>query len=476
MHPTLRLSIALLLVGLIPGALTGTGKASDPVNVVFIVADDLNTALGCYGHPTVKSPHIDLLARRGVLFERAYCQYPSCNPSRASILTGLLPERVGVLDNRTRLRDASSEVVTLPQLFRKSGYTVARVGKIFHASVPEEIGKKGFDDTASWDEVIDPVGRDKADEGMLRNLTRGRELSSALAYHEAEGTDEEHTDGRVAMEAIGLLERLRGKRFFLAVGFYRPHVPWIVPKRYFDRYPLESIRLPAEADGDRGDIPEAALTVSPPHYGLGESDRRNAVRAFYASVSFMDEQVGKILDALDRLKLTESTVIVFCGDHGWHLGEHGLWQKNSLFEESVRAPLILAGPGIPSRNATSKRIVELLDIYPTVAALAGLAAPRGLDGADLGPLLRDPDAPWTRPAGSVVKRGRILGRSIRTDRWRCTEWDESRRGLELYDHETDPGETANLAADPRHAKTLDEIRQLIRERWKLVPAAREKGL
>src|SRR5688572_1468265 len=277
--------VASLIVGLIPGTLAGDEKGADPVNVVFIVADDLNTALGCYGHPTVASPHIDRLAKRGVRFDRAYCQYPSCNPSRASILTGLLPERVNVLDNRTRLRVASPGAVTLPQVFRKAGYTVARVGKVFHASVPEEIGKKGFDDAASWDEAIDPVGRDREDEGKLRNLTPRRELSSALAYHEAEGADEEHTDGRVTLETIGMLERLRRKRFFLAVGFYRPHVPWIVPKRYFDRYPLDSIRLSAEVEGDRGDIPGSALTVDRPHYGIAESDRRQAMRAYYASVS-----------------------------------------------------------------------------------------------------------------------------------------------------------------------------------------------
>jgi uncharacterized sulfatase len=235
----------------------------------------------------------------------------------------------------------------------------------------------------------------------------------------------------------------------------------VAPKKYFDLYPLEAVALPRAVEGDRDDIPARALTTKPPHFGLGERERREAIRAYYASVSFVDAQVGRILDALDRLDLTARTVVVFWGDHGWHLGEHGLWQKGTLFEESTRAPLIIAAPGMKANGEACRRVVELLDLYPTLAGLAGLPAPAGLDGQDLRPLLVDPRAAWKEAAGTVVKRGSVLGRSVRTERWRYTEWNDGRQGTELYDHENDPGEFTNLARDPRLAETVSDLKRLL---------------
>jgi uncharacterized sulfatase len=271
----------------------------------------------------------------------------------------------------------------------------------------------------------------------------------------------------VAAEAIKLLEQKRDRPFFLAVGFYRPHVPWIVPKKYFDMYPLDKIELPREPAGARKNVPPVAFNVRPPDYGLSEDERRHAIRAYYASVSFMDAQVGAVLDALDRLGLTDDTVIVLFGDHGWLLGEHGQWQKMSLFEASARVPLIVTAPGPRAPGQSTDRLVELVDLYPTVADLCGLEPPADLDGKSLRPLLNDPTRPWSGAAYTQVTRGgpktggAFMGRSVRTERWRYTEWDGGKKGVELYDHAADPGEHHNLADDPRHAKTAAALRALL---------------
>ncbi|MBI4600675.1 MAG: sulfatase [Planctomycetes bacterium] len=446
------------------------GQASPKRNVLFIASDDLTCALGCYGHPLVKTPHLDRLAGRGVRFERAYCQFPLCSPSRVSVLTGLRPEKTGVRDNSTRFRSILPDAVALPQLFRRNGYRAARVGKLYHYGVPSQIGTSGLDDDVSWDVIVNPRGRDKDEEGLLRNLTPKRGLGSALAFHATEGSDEEQTDGKVASEAIRLLEALRDRPFFLAVGFFRPHTPYVAPRRHFDGYPLDKVALPETFEGDLEDVPEVAPWVQPPNWGLGRQDCTAAVRAYYACVSFVDAQVGRVLDALERLGLAERTVVVFWSDHGYLLGEHGQWMKMSLFEGSARVPLLIAGPGIEARGEACGRTVELLDLYPTLADLCGLEAPPGLDGASLRPLLEDPARAWSRPAltevtrkaGQGKRKKDILGRSVRTERWRCTEWDEGREGIELYDHERDPQERRNLARDPGHARVVEEMRAVLR--------------
>lgn len=452
-------------------------------NVLLIAVDDLNNHLGCYGHPVVQSPNIDRLARRGVRFERAYCQFPWCSPSRSSMLTGLRPDSVKIFDLKTHFRQTVPNVVTLPQHFKNNGYFTARVGKLFHYGVPNDIGTSGLDDTLSWHTVRNPKGRDKAEEHLLTNVTPGVGLGAALAWLAADGTDEEQTDGMLATEAIRLLEqRVKGGNglpeqptpsavqpngkgpFFLAVGFFRPHCPFIAPKKYFDQYPLASIRLPGGPADDLADVPSQALWEVARNWKLADTTRRQVIRAYYASITFMDAQVGRVLDALDRLGLARNTIVVLWSDHGYLLAEHGQWMKQSLFEEATRVPLIIAAPGARGNGKASPRSAELLDVYPTLADWCGLTQPAHLMGRSLVPLLGQPNQPWAYPAFTQVTRKNVMGRSIRTDRWRYTIWDDTRTAEldgpeELYDHQTDPQEYHNLANDSRRTGIKTTLRQ-----------------
>ena len=471
LSPTLSTVWVLLLsagcAAVRPPASSPARSHGQSTNVLLIMADDLNNDLGTYGHPIVRTPNLDRLAARGVRFDRAYTQFPLCSPSRVSLLTGLRPDTTGVHDLQTDFRTVIPDVVTLPQLFRRSGYFVARVGKIYHYGNPGQIGTSGLDDPASWEQVVNPRGIDKDEEKVLTNLTPARQLGSALAYYASPAADEEHTDGKVAQETIALLERHASQRdrpFFIGAGFYRPHCPFIAPKNYFDMYPLERISAPVMTKDLRA--PPPAFFTTPPHWGLSEREQRESIRAYYASISFLDANVGRVLDALDRLGLADNTIVVFASDHGSHLGEHGQWMKQTLFERSARSPLIVAGPGVDARGRSSSRIVEFLDIYPTIAALSRVQAPPSLQGRSLTPLLEDPDARWNRPALTQVRRGpaasAFKGYSIRTERWRYTEWDEGKRGVELYDERRDPGETNNLAEEPRHRQVALEMQRLLR--------------
>lgn len=453
--------IAILSITFVFAAAANAWAAGDKPNVLFIAVDDLNTSLGCYGHPLVKSPNIDRLAARGVRFERAYCQFPLCSPSRVSLLTGLRPERTRIFELKTDFRTILPDVVTLPQAFKRGGYFVARVGKLFHYGVPGQIGTNGLDDPKSWDQVVNPRGRDKDDERKVTNYMPDRGLGSAMSFLVADGDDTEQTDGRSATAAIELLEKHRGEPFFLGVGFYRPHTPYVAPKKYFDLYPLDEIQLPFNPPDDHDDIPQPAAQIRPLNYGLSDEQCRQCTQAYFASISFMDAQVGRLLDALDRLKFAERTIVVLWGDHGYLLGEHGQWMKQSLFEESARVPLIIAAPGSKGNGQVSPRIVETVDIYPTLADLAGVAPPGDLAGVSLRPLLNDPQRAWDRPAYTQVQRNGFPGRSVRTQRWRYTEWDHGRRGRELYDHDNDPREFKNLADDPKFAEVVREMHTLI---------------
>jgi uncharacterized sulfatase len=441
--------------------------------VLYIVADDLCNRLGAYGDPVVQSPSIARLVARGVRFDRAYCQFPLCNPSRASFLTGLRPDQTRVYENATQFRQNLPNVVTLPQAFRKQGYFVARVGKLYHYGVPNQIGTNGLDDPASWQQVVNPRGRDKEEENRIFSLIP-RQFGAVLSWLAADGTDEEQTDGIGATAAIQLLEQHRDGPFFLAVGFFRPHTPYVAPKKYFDMYPADRIQLPAVPADERARAPAPAfLSAKPEQATMTDTQRREAIQAYHAATTFMDAQVGRVLDALERLQLAGSTVVVFQSDHGYHLGEHGLWQKMSLFEEAARVPLVIAAPGARGAGRASARTVELVDLYPTLADLCGLPRPQ-TDGESLRPLLDDPGSPWARPAYTVVARGAytpsgpdgpnaFLGRSVRTERWRYTEWEDGKRGSQLYDHQADPGEEHNLAAEPGQAATVAELKALLRK-------------
>ena len=463
-----RYTASLVLVALLCGAAADAlaEQRVDRPNVLLIMADDLNNDLGTYGHPIVQTPNLDRLAARGVTFDRAYVQFPLCSPSRVSLLTGLRPDTTRIYDLQTDFRTVLPDVVTLPQAFRRSGYVAARVGKIYHYGNPGQIGTDGLDDPASWDAVVNPRGIDKDEEPQLTNYTPARGLGSALAWYASPAADEEHTDGKVATETIALLEKHRDRPFFIGAGFYRPHCPFIAPRKYFDLYPLEQIRAPAFSPADLERIPAPALFTTPPNWDIDERGRREIIRAYYASISFLDANVGRILDALDRLQLTDSTIVVFASDHGYLLGERGQWMKQMLFERSARAPLVVAAPRVAAEGKRSPRAVEFVDIYPTLVDLAGVSAPAGLQGRSLVPLLKNPRARWDRPALTQVRRGgptdRFMGYSVRMGKWRYTEWDGGKRGAELYDEEADPGERHNLAADPKQRKTVAKLQRVLR--------------
>ncbi|HBN78806.1 MAG TPA: iduronate-2-sulfatase [Planctomycetaceae bacterium] len=452
-----------------------TSEQKRPPNVLFIAVDDLACTLGCYGDLIAKTPNIDRLAASGVCFLRAYNQLPLCNPTRASIMTGLRPDTIKVYDLDRHFRDEVPGVVTLPQSFQNAGYFAARVGKIYHYNVPAAIGTDGFDDPPSWNQTVNPKGRDKAEEALIYNAEPHRKISGALSWLAAEGEDTDQTDGMIATEAIKIMQAKQKEPFFLGVGFFRPHTPYVAPKKYFDMYPLETLRLPFAPQGDRDDIPTAAFAHNcpVPNYNLDETTLLKATQAYYACVSFIDAQVGRLLNALDTLELTDNTIVVFWSDHGYHLGEHnGVWQKRTLFEQGARAPLIIRDP-FSKGSGPCQRIVEFVDLYPTLMELAGIQSPEVLEGRSLNPLLNDPLSDWNgyaitqvlRPADDRLPE-QVMGCSIRTERYRFTEWGEGKYGSELYDHHADPGEFNNLAIQPDvQSKTImEKLRPLLRAR------------
>ncbi|MDR2117482.1 MAG: sulfatase [Planctomycetaceae bacterium] len=442
-------------------------KAAEHPNVLFIIADDLGTQLGCYGHSIVKSPNIDRLASQGVLFERAYCQYPLCNPSRSSLLTGRSPDVTRILTNGPHFRDVIGDTVTLPEFFRNNNYQVRRIGKLYHYGVPGQIGTNGLDDSQSWDGVENPRGRDKDDEPFVFSLIPGN-FGGTLSWYASEGTDEEQTDGIGAGMAIKQLQeyaKTPEKPFFLAVGFYRPHTPYIAPKKYYDMYPLEEIKLPDVPPNHRENEPDAAYSsLAKVEVNLDPTLARQAIQGYHAATTFMDAQVGRVIEELDRLDLRKNTIIVFLSDHGYHLGEHGLWRKSSLFDRVPHVPLIIVTPNTKGNGHSSPRTVELLDLYPTLADLCGLTPPNYLDGVSLKPLLENPTATWNRPAITQVWRGSFHGYSIRNEKFRYTIWDNSQKGEQLYDHETDPNEYHNLADNPEFVSIKTALKEELLKR------------
>lgn len=458
---SLRISFLLFLV--VACARVDAAK----LNVLFIAIDDLNTRLNCYGLDHIHSPNIDKLAGQGVRFHRAYCQYPSCGPSRTSVLTGLRPDTTGIRSNKQYFRNDWPDVVTLPQLFRKNGYHVARVGKIYHQANPTHIGTSGPDDPKSWDEIVNPRGRDKDEEHLLSNYSPQLAFPDQMSILKADGTDHEQTDGKVVDETIRLLKENKDKPFFIAAGLYRPHIPYIAPKKYFDHYDIIHTKLPFVPEDYRSRVPAAALTSTPdwPNFGVTPLEARECILAYDACTSFVDAQIGRLMNAVDKMGLRENTIVVLWGDHGYHLGEHGLWRKNSLYEESARAPLIIDAPNIRGRGKACDRVVEFLDMYPTICDLAGVKPPKGLEGVSLRKLLDNPSAKWDRPAYIQAEfRGLVVGISVRTKRWRYCEWGKGGvDGKELYDTDTDPQELNNLIADKKFAGTVKRMEALLRK-------------
>ena len=476
-------AIGALVVGPAGTVHAQRGRQAARPNVLFILSDDLNDDMGAWGHPIVKTPNIDRLAARSVRFDRAYTQYALCNPSRASFMTGLRPDTIRVYDLTTHFRTNVPDVVTLPQMFQRAGYFAARVGKIYHYGNPGDIGTSGLDDPPSWNRFVNPRGIDKDEEPKLSFAGPSRALGSSLSYYASPARDEAHTDGMVATETIKLMEEHKGGPFFIAAGFYRPHCPYISPQKYFDLYPsLDRIPAAEYSELMLKQSPTASRSIT---WNVPEKEQREAIRGYYAAISFMDAQVGRVLDALDRLKLRQNTIVVFMSDHGYHLGDHGgLWMKQSLFERSTRTPIMIAGPGVTAQGGVSRRIVEMIDIYPTLAALAGLEPPSALQGRSLLPLLGKPDAEWDHPALSQVRRpagpgaGRgaaargdgapaqppappHVGYTVRTELYRYIAWDDAKGGEELFDEINDPGEVRNLAASPFYADVLDRMRQAL---------------
>lgn len=441
-------------------ALTPSSKRT---NVLFVISDDLNMRLGCYGDDQVHSPNVDKLASSGMRFDRAYCQYPLCGPSRASFLTGLRPDTTRVVDGVAWLRDKLPKVKTLPQVFKENGYNTVRISKVFHDA------RTTPDDPLSWDMAIEPYKTQAGSKGIVHRYmprrVKGVPLGPAV---EAEGGDEDQPDGRAASQAIRFLEsRDTSQPFFLAVGLRMPHLSWVVPKRYFDMYDPAAIKLPEVRKDAWKNIPASAITLRQFNYGFDEKTSREALRGYYAAVTFMDAQLGKLMDALDRLHLADDTVFVFLGDNGWHVGEHGLWHKSTLFEESLRVPLIVRVPGMKANGRSCNALVECVDICPTLFDVCGLTGPSNLEGTSVRPLLNKPTTSWKTAAFSQQQRsGKKMGRSIRTERWRYTEWDEGRDGVELYDCAADPHEFRNLAGDSAYSSQMADLKRRLRAGWK----------
>jgi arylsulfatase A-like enzyme len=478
----IRVIVALVAWCLLNHAVTAA-EAKRP-NVLFLMADDLNNMLGCYGDPLAKTPNIDRLAARGVRFERAYCAFPLCGPSRNSILTGLYPNSTGILANGQIFRQTIPKQISMPQAFRQAGYFAARIGKLYHYNVPMSIGTNGHDDPGSWELELNPAGADRLEEEpKIFSLTPGS-FGGTLSWYASPKQEALHTDGLMADDAEWVLERCakrKNRPFFLAVGFFRPHTPYVSPQKYFDLHPKEKMPVVEGVKEDQADIPPAGLaSYKKEQDKLTDDLRRQCRQAYYASISFMDAQVGRVIDALDRLGLADNTIIVFTSDHGYHMGEHGLWQKQSVFEESARVPLLIVAPGASKAGGVAASPVGLIDIVPTLAELCGVKAPENVQGQSLTAMLEDPSVTGRGWAITQVVRGggfrrfgaspavgddgkRFFGYSLRTPRWRYTEWDEGRQGRELYDHDADPRELTNLARDPAHAEIVDQLSQQLRD-------------
>ncbi|MBS1824837.1 MAG: sulfatase [Acidobacteria bacterium] len=458
--------------------------AASKRNVLFIAVDDLRPQLGCYGDRFARTPHIDSIAARGVVFDRAYCQQALCGPSRASLLTGLRPDTIGVHDLSTPFRRARPNAVTLPQLFLQNGYHTENIGKIFH-------GETVMNDRGSWSvpERLHMVT--KRQQYALAANQPAEDWVKTVATERADVADNAYIDGRVADDAVATLERVAKGPFFLGVGITKPHLPFTAPSKYWDLFDRRELPLAANPDPARNAAGFAIPSYSelrsyadfPKEGPISEAKMREAMHGYYAATAFADACIGRVLDALGKLGLAGNTVIALWGDHGWHLGEHGHWGKSTNFETATRAPLIVSAPGVGRAGKHTRRLVEFVDIYPALAELCGLKAPAELEGESFVPLLREPEkrvwkkaafSQYPRPAqktkaqstDSILKAG-VMGYTMRTEDLRYTEWRQEGRVLEteLYDHRRDPQETENVAAVPSYRNELNAMTKQMQAGW-----------
>ncbi|MBX7209520.1 MAG: sulfatase [Verrucomicrobiaceae bacterium] len=446
-----------------------TAFAAKP-NVLFVISDDLtSTALGCYGNTVCRTPNIDRLAARAMRFTRAHCQGTYCGPSRASFMSGYYPHATGV-QGYISPRAAIGDRATWSQHFKNAGYYAARVSKIYHMGVPGgiETGGDEADDAISWTERFNSQGPEWKAPGKGETLEGNPDGKkpvmggNTFVIVSADGDDMVHSDGKTAAKARELIEQHAKEPFFLAIGFVRPHVPFVAPKPYFDMYPWEQITLPEKVKGDWDDIPKPGINYKTSvNMKMDITRQKKAVAGYYAAVSFMDAQVGKVLDALEKSGQADNTIVIFTSDHGYHLGEHDFWAKVSLHDESARVPLIVSVPG--KKPGVSDSLVELLDLYPTTAKLCGLEVPARLQGKDISSILDDPKAKVHDTVFSVA--GSSGGLMLRDERWVFIQYGENAKGgIELFDMQSDPKQITNLASSLNHVSRVEE--------WKAKMAAK----
>ncbi|NQT87339.1 sulfatase-like hydrolase/transferase, partial [bacterium] len=464
-------------------------------NVLFIAVDDLRPELGCYGNRHIKTPNMDRLATSGVTFTRAYCQQAVCNPSRASLMTGLRPDSTRVWDLVTHFRDTIPDVVTLPQHFKQHGYTALGMGKIYHGTLPDRASWSVPQPSPKRTSFYSPAARKRLAERRAAARQKGKSEQAIRGHFRGPATDAEDVpddqryDGALTELALEHLRRLSGRDepFFLAVGYIWPHLPWTPPKRYWDLYDPATLPLASNDFVPRGSPPMAmntmyelraymdfAGTPTPKQGSLTEAQRRRLKHGYYAAVSFVDVQIGRLLDELDRLKLRDDTIVVLWGDHGWKLGEHNSWCKQTNYETDTRAPLIIRVPGAKANGRSCGALVEFVDIYPTLCESAGLPLPAHLEGRSVARLLQDPALHFKDAAFSQFRRRHegvdYMGYAMRTRRHRYVEWlnraNAETVAVELYDHERDPQENANIAGEPEHSPLVAALSKAM---WKAIP-------
>lgn len=463
--------IIFITISVILSTCAGADQAEKKMNVLFIIADDLTTtAVSVYENKISQTPNIDGLAATGTRYTRAYCQYPVCGPSRASFLSGYYPNATQTFGYVSGRENIGPDRNTWPQLFKNSGYYTARVSKIYHMGVPGDIekGSNGTDDQASWTERFNSQGPEWTAPGA-GELVQGNPDGSkpirggnVMTIVKASGDDVVHSDGKTAAKASELIRAHKDEPFFLAVGFVRPHVPFVAPEADFDPYPHQAMVLPPNFEGDWDDIPKRGINyVTSKNAQMNAEQKKKAIAAYYASVAYMDRQVGKVLQTLKEEGLEDNTIVVFTSDHGFHLGEHEFWMKVSVKEESARVPLVIKVPG--KEPAVCNSFVELIDLYPTVAELAGLSYSEHLQGKSLTKTLDNPDHAVRDMAFSVTQGGNTF--LLRTDEWAYIQYGEDASlGTELFDMKKDPGQYTNLAHDPEYTEVVRSFQDRLRQK------------